>query len=213
MTQYEVTFIVDPVLSGDGVKETVKTYQDMLSEKGGEIVHVDEIGLRSLAYEINKRTTGVYYCIEFKAPGVVIDDLELALRRDERIIRFLTVKLDKYGVKYNADKRAGLIGRKKDKVSEEISSAKAEDAKPDDLTKVEGIGPKINGLLQDAGIRTFRQLAEAGVGRIKDVLIEAGGSYKSKDPGTWPNQAELAANGKWDELKELQDRLNGGKEA
>ena len=112
MRHYEVTFIVDPVLSGDEIKSTAKTYQDMLNTEGCTIVYVDEMGLRQLAYSINKRSSGVYYTIEFSAEnGEVIPKLELALRRDERIMRFLTIKLDKYGVKYNEDKRNGLIGK------------------------------------------------------------------------------------------------------
>lgn len=114
MNQYEVTFIVDPVLSGDEIGATAQTYVDHLQGEGCKIVHVEEMGLRQLAYPLNKRTTGVYYCIEFSsATGAIIEKMELAFRRDERIIRFLTVKLDKYGVKYNDDKRKGLIGRRK----------------------------------------------------------------------------------------------------
>ena len=116
MKNYEVTFIVDPVLSGEEIKATAQTYVDQLTNEGCEIVHVDEMGLRQLAYPIKKRTSGVYYCVEFKTEtGEVTDKVELAMRRDERIMRFLSVKLDKYGVKYNDDKRKGLIGKKKDK--------------------------------------------------------------------------------------------------
>ncbi|HKK78987.1 MAG TPA: 30S ribosomal protein S6 [Phaeodactylibacter sp.] len=112
MKNYEVNFIVDPVLSGEEIKATAQTYVDHLKNEGCTIVHVDEMGLRQLAYPINKRTSGVYYCIEFEAPnGELVDPMELSLRRDERIIRFLTVALDKHGVKYNADKRAGKIGK------------------------------------------------------------------------------------------------------
>ena len=114
MKNYEVTFIVDPVLSGDEIKSTGKTYVDLLKSNKCEIVHVDEMGLRQLAYPINKRNSGVYNCVEFTTPsGEIISKMELALRRDERIMRFLTVKLDKYGVKYNDDKRNGLIGKVK----------------------------------------------------------------------------------------------------
>lgn len=114
MNQYEVTFIVDPVLSGDEINATAQTYVDHLQSEGCKIVHVDEMGLKQLAYPLKKRTTGVYYCIEFSTDGgSIISKLELAFRRDERIMRFLTVKLDKYGVKYNDDKRKGLIGRKR----------------------------------------------------------------------------------------------------
>jgi small subunit ribosomal protein S6 len=112
MRHYEVTFIVDPVLSGDEIKSTAKTYEDMLVTEGSTIVHIDSMGLRQLAYPINKRSSGIYYCIEFSSEeGAFIPKLELALRRDERIMRFLTIKLDKYGVKYNEDKRNGLIGK------------------------------------------------------------------------------------------------------
>ncbi len=113
MRNYEITFIVDPVLSGDEIKAAAQTYVDMLQQEGCNIVHVDEMGLRQLAYPIKQRNSGIYYCIEFEVPtGEIISKLELALRRDERIVRFLSVKLDKYGVKYNADKRAG-VGKKK----------------------------------------------------------------------------------------------------
>jgi small subunit ribosomal protein S6 len=116
MRQYEVTFIVDPVLSSEEISSAAQNYIEHLKSEGSEIVHVDELGLRPLAYPIKKRTSGIYYCVEFQAPtGELINKLELALRRDERIVRFLTVALDKYGVKYNEDKRNGLIGKKRDK--------------------------------------------------------------------------------------------------
>lgn len=112
MRHYEATFIIDPVLSSDEISSTAKTYVDLLSEGGCDIVHVDDMGLRQLAYPINKRTSGVYYCVEFTSDSHdTIDRLELAFRRDERIMRFLTAGLDKYGVKYNDDKRKGLIGK------------------------------------------------------------------------------------------------------
>ncbi len=114
MRQYEVTFVVDPLLSGDDVKSTARKYADQLSADGATIVHIDELGLRQLAYPINKRMSGVYYCIEFSAEnGNMIDRLELNMRRDETLLRFLTVSLDKFGVKYNQDKREGKIGKRK----------------------------------------------------------------------------------------------------
>ncbi len=114
MKNYEVTFIVNPVLSGDELKSTAVTYQDLLKDSGCSITHLDEMGLRQLAYPIKKCSSGVYYCIEFSAPnGEFMDKFELALKRDERILRFLTVRLDKFGVKYNQDKRDGKIGSKK----------------------------------------------------------------------------------------------------
>ena len=119
MRNYEVTFIVDPVLSGDEIKGTAQAYVDFITDGGGKIVHVDEMGLRQLAYPINKRSSGIYYSVEFEIEnGNIIAKLELSMRRDERIMRFLSAALDKYGVKYNEDKRAGKIGKVKKKEKE-----------------------------------------------------------------------------------------------
>ena len=96
----------------------------MLEKNGAKIVHTDEMGLRQLAYPINRRTTGIYYSIEFNAPvSDVIGQMELSMRRDERIMRFLTCALDKYGIKYNQDKRDGKIGKAKKKVSKSAQAA------------------------------------------------------------------------------------------
>lgn len=114
MKQYEVTFIVDPVLSGDEINTTAKSYEDMLKANGAEIVYFDEMGLRQLAYPINRRSSGIYYCIEYKFDSAeFIEEYELAMRRDDRIMRFLTVRLDRHGVQYNEDKRSGKIGKAK----------------------------------------------------------------------------------------------------
>jgi small subunit ribosomal protein S6 len=132
MIQYEVTFIVDPVLSGDEIKSTAKAYEDLLKDNGASIVNIDELGLKQLAYPIKKRTSGIYYVVEYKTPsGSFLPKMELSLKRDERILRFLNVRLDKYGIKYNDDKRNGLIGKKRDKVKEEVrEAARAEAPKP-----------------------------------------------------------------------------------
>lgn len=114
MRHYEVTFIVNPVLSGDEVKSAASHVQTELTDRWGcQIVHVDEMGLRQLAYPIQKRSSGVYYCIEFATEGAdFLTKFELNLKRDERLLRFLTVRLDKFGIKYNDDKRNGRIGSK-----------------------------------------------------------------------------------------------------
>ena len=103
--QYETVFIATPVLSGEQMKETVKKYIDLLTSKGAEIVYENNWGMRKLAYPIRTKTTGFYYLIEFKAEGSVINDLEVAYKRDERLLRFLTVSLDKHAVAYNEKKR------------------------------------------------------------------------------------------------------------
>ena len=110
MRHYELTFIVDPVLSSEEIQTVRQTYEDQVKKLGCKIVHVDDMGLKQLAYPINKRNSGIYYSIEFEAEnGEAIAPLELAMRRDERIMRFLSIVLDKFGVKYNEDKRNGLI--------------------------------------------------------------------------------------------------------
>ena len=110
MRHYELTFIVDPVLSNEEIQTVKQTYEDHVKKLGCTIIHIDEIGLKQLAYPLNKRNSGIYYTIEFSTEnGEAIAPLELALRRDERIMRFLSIALDKFGVKYNEDKRNGLI--------------------------------------------------------------------------------------------------------
>ena len=84
-------------------------------------------------------------------------------------------------------------------------------AKPDDLKVVEGVGPKIESLLKNAGIQNWSVLASTEVERLQNILTAAGDRYRLADPGTWPKQAELARDGKWTELKEYQDFLSGGK--
>lgn len=104
--QYETVFIMTPVLSEDQVKETVKKFSDYLQSKGAEIVYQNNWGLRKLAYPIQKKSTGFYHLIEFKAEGNIINDLEVTFKRDERVIRFLTTVLNKHAVAYNEKKRA-----------------------------------------------------------------------------------------------------------
>ncbi len=103
--QYETVFIVTPVLSDDQMKETVEKYTNFLKDHGAEIIFTNNWGMRKLAYPIKKKTTGYYYLIEFKAEGKLIAELETAYKRDERLLRFLTVALDKHAVAYNEKKR------------------------------------------------------------------------------------------------------------
>jgi large subunit ribosomal protein L27 len=93
-----------------------------------------------------------------------------------------------------------------------VSEAATTAVKGDDLKKIEGIGPKIEQLFFDAGITTFVQLSETSTARMEEILAAAGPRYSTHNPMTWGHQASLAADGEWDELKELQDRLNGGRE-
>jgi len=102
--QYETVFISTPVLSDVQIKEAVSKFKGIITENGGEIVNEEDWGLRKLAYPIQKKSTGFYHLFEFKAEPELIEKLELQYRRDERIIRFLTFKQDKYAAEY-AEKR------------------------------------------------------------------------------------------------------------
>ena len=104
MNQYETVFILTPVLSDDQTKETVEKFKKVLTDNGAEIVNEEAWGLKKLAYQIEKKTSGFYFLMEFKAEPEVIKTRETADRRDEKVIRFQTVKLDKYAVEY-AEKR------------------------------------------------------------------------------------------------------------
>ena len=105
LNNYETVFIMTPVLSDDQMKETVKKFQSYLKEKGAEIVYENNWGLKKLAYPIQKKSTGFYYLIEFKAEGTLVADLETVYKRDERLLRFLTVALDKHAVAYSLKSR------------------------------------------------------------------------------------------------------------
>jgi len=113
MNQYETVFILTPVLSDEQTKETVDKFKKLLTDNGAELVNEEAWGLKKLAYQIEKKTSGFYFLVEFKAEPTVIKTLETAFRRDEKVLRFQTVKLDKFAAEY-AEKR-----RKKYQTKEE----------------------------------------------------------------------------------------------
>jgi small subunit ribosomal protein S6 len=104
MTRYETVFILTPVLSEDQAKEAVAKYKEFLTKKGAKIHHEENWGLKKLAYPIQKKSTGFYYLIEFESEGSLVNDLEITYRRDERVLRFLTIKMEKEHIIY-AEKR------------------------------------------------------------------------------------------------------------
>ncbi|WP_070136801.1 30S ribosomal protein S6 [Crocinitomix algicola] len=95
MNRYETVFILTPVLSEEQTKEAVKVYEDFITSNGGTIKHNEFWGLKKMAYQIQKKSNGFYNLVEFEAAGDLISKLEVAFKRDERIMRFLTVKMDK----------------------------------------------------------------------------------------------------------------------
>lgn len=119
MQQYESVIILTPLLSEEVAKETIAKFKNILTEGGAEIVAEDNWGLKKLAYPIQKKTTGFYHLTEFKAPGDLIQQLELEYKRDERVMRFLTVALDKHAIAFNEKKRSGAFNKKEKKEQKE----------------------------------------------------------------------------------------------
>ena len=114
LKHYETVFIMTPVLSDEQMKETVKKFENFLRDKGAEIIHQENWGLKRLEYHIQKKSTGFYHLIEFKAEPHVVAEFELQYRRDERILRYLTVTLDKDAIAYAEKRRTHNFGQKKE---------------------------------------------------------------------------------------------------
>lgn len=113
MNQYETVFILTPVLSAEQMKETVEKFKKLLTDNGAEILNEENWGLKKLAYPIEKKSTGFYVLLEFTADPSLMLKLETEFRREERVIRFLFVKLDKYAAQY-AEKRRSKRAEKKE---------------------------------------------------------------------------------------------------
>jgi small subunit ribosomal protein S6 len=108
MQHYELMVIFTPVLSEEEYKAAQKKYTSFVAENGGEVVHDNPWGLKSLAYPIRKKTTGLYWVMEYTAPSIFNEKLKIQLLRDESVIRHMFTALDKYAVEYNTKKRSGV---------------------------------------------------------------------------------------------------------
>ena len=108
MQNYELMVIFTPVLSDDDYKAAQKKYGSLVTETGGEVLNEKPWGLKSLAYPINKKTTGLYWVMEYKAPSDFNERLKIQLLRDDNVMRHLITALDKYAVEYNERKRSGV---------------------------------------------------------------------------------------------------------
>ncbi len=113
MNQYETVFILTPVLSDEQMKETVAKFKNFLIDNGAEILNEETWGLKKMAYAIQKKSTGFYCLLEFKAEPSIVKKLETGYRRDEKVIRYITVKLDKYAAEY-AEKRRNKLTKKEE---------------------------------------------------------------------------------------------------
>jgi small subunit ribosomal protein S6 len=108
MNNYELMVIFTPVLSDEDFKAEQKKYTDLIKKSEGTVVHENPWGLKSLAYPIQKKTTGLYWVVEFTAPSDFNEKLKIQLLRDESVLRHICTRLDKYAVAYNAKKRSGV---------------------------------------------------------------------------------------------------------
>ena len=113
MNQYETVFILTPVLSDEQMKETVAKFRNLLTDNGAEILNEEIWGLKKMAYAIEKKSTGFYCLVEFKGEPSIVNTLETGFRRDEKVIRYMTVRLDKYAVQY-AEKRRSKLRKKEE---------------------------------------------------------------------------------------------------
>jgi len=98
--RYETVFILTPVLSAEQVKEAVAKFKASLKSAGAKLMHEEDWGLKKLAYPIQKKSTGFYHLFEYEAEGELIARLELDMKRDEKIMRFLTVSMDKHAIAF-----------------------------------------------------------------------------------------------------------------
>ena len=119
MNNYESVFIATPVLSDQQLEELAGKFRGVITENGGQIVNEEAWGLKKLAYPIQKKTTGYYFLFEFTGEGPIVEALETQYRRDERIIRFLTFRQDKYAVEYSEKRMNKLAGKTVEKKEEE----------------------------------------------------------------------------------------------
>lgn len=121
MKNYETVFILDPILSEQQVKDTVAKFKSLVTDNGGDIYHQEDWGLRRLAYPIQNKKSGFYTLLEFKADPTFVKKLEIEYRRDEHVIRFLTLALDKHAIEFNEKRRQGAFNKSKkvEKVNED----------------------------------------------------------------------------------------------
>ncbi len=108
MNNYELMVIFTPVLSEEEFKAAQKKYADFIVENGGSVAHSNPWGLKSLAYPIQKKTTGIYWVLEYSAPSSFNEKFKIQMLRDEQILRHMITALDKYAVEYNTKKRSGV---------------------------------------------------------------------------------------------------------
>jgi large subunit ribosomal protein L19 len=206
------TVVVD-VKVKEGNRERVQAFE-------GVVIAVRERGLNS-AFTVRKISHGEGVERVFQTHSKAIDSIKVKRRGKVRraklyYLRGLTGKAARIKEKLLTSGAGGkAVNGKKLKTAKPVSKPEApadNSASTDDLTKIEGLGPKASEVLLNSGIASFSDLAGTDAAKIQEILDSAEGNFSGNDPATWPRQAEMARDGKWDELKAWQDELDGGRE-
>lgn len=209
---YELGFHLVPTLDESSVVSAVEAIKSLVEKHQGEHISEETPEMMDLAYEISRKLKGKkevftrshFGSVKFRVLPSEVEELQNELDADLDIFRYILFRTVEEDTRAPADLFAD--DKKDDSpVIEDIS------AEADDLTKIEGVGPKIAEVLFVSGIISFTDLAKSTSVQIREILDTAGSNFAAHDPATWPKQAALARDGKWDELKKLQDELDGGK--
>jgi len=138
-SNYESVVILTPVLSDKMLQDAANSFEKLITENGGELIHKENWGLTKMAYTIQNKTTGFYQIFEFAADAdaEIVDKLELAYRRDEQVLRYLTTKLDKHALKYNERRRNGEFNKPKPKKEDTAAVKQSANEEPVLKAKVE----------------------------------------------------------------------------
>ncbi len=231
---YEIGFLINPDFSQQEAEEKLSNMVTILEKKGASVLSEGEVVDIELAYEIKTKigssnvsfNEAYFTWVKFESDTSLIEKIkkEVDLLKND-YFRYLITKtiaddeltdLYKKNIKdeNEEDDEDEFIEEKVDEKENidadniDTEEENQENSDIDDLTKIEGIGPKIAEVLAQSEIKTFKDLAESDVERIKEILSE--NSLSMHNPETWPKQSQLAVDGKWDELDELQEELNGG---
>ena len=225
-TVYEIGMLINPDLSQQGAEKTVENIKDILTKNSASVISEGEIVEIDLAYQVitkiaskNERfNEALFTWVKFEVAPSKAQDIKAEVDKIKaEVFRYLIIKTvrddeetDKFISEDSEEVEEKIVNEDKD-VEVDDSNDKVLDTDEvveDDLTKIEGIGPKTAEALSNANISTFADLADSKVGDLRTILEEY--SLSRYDPKTWSKQAKLARDGKWEELKELQDKLSGG---
>ena len=226
---YELAFLALSDLSEQDVEALQSTFADTVSAAGGQVVSTGDVHFIRLAYEMTKkvgskniRHNDAYFSwMKLSVESSAVNGINEAVRSNNSILRHMIITTESddsltnvFSLEQEDEETEvdGTVPVETEKPSEEAEPATEETPvateQPDDLTKIEGIGPVIATTLVNGGINTYAKLADASVEDIQSMIEGVRGSH---DAGTWPEQSALAAVGDWDALQTLQDSLNGGK--